>query len=87
MAASWHSLALSSDGSHFLGAYGDEQSSALMYNIYADRLLDTGIVNQTVSRLGIFTQLYALTTAQILQSQTAFYKNLLSSEACKLVSV
>lgn len=51
MAASWHSLALSSDGSHFLGAYGDQQSWALMYNIYADRLLDTGIVNQTVSRV------------------------------------
>lgn len=51
MAASWHSLALSSDGSHFLGAYGDQESWALMYNIYADRLLGTGIVNQTVSRV------------------------------------
>lgn len=83
MAASWHSLALSSDGSHFLEAFGDEKSWALMYNMYADRLLDTGIVNQTVSTAGTSTQFYALIAAQILQSQTAFYKNLLSSKSCK----
>ncbi|KAL1945995.1 hypothetical protein VTO73DRAFT_1997 [Trametes versicolor] len=48
LAAAWKSLALSSDGSHLLGVYGDQQSWALMYNIYADRLLGTGIVNHSI---------------------------------------
>lgn len=87
MAASWHSLALSSDESHFLGVYGEQQSWALMYNIYADRLLDTGIVNQTVGRIRTAAKFYALITAQVLQGQTAFYKNLLSSQSCNLVLV
>ncbi|EIW62865.1 uncharacterized protein TRAVEDRAFT_69088 [Trametes versicolor FP-101664 SS1] len=50
LATSWHSLTLSSDGSHLLGSYGDEGSWALMYNIYADRLLGTGVVNETILR-------------------------------------
>ncbi|KAL1942377.1 hypothetical protein VTO73DRAFT_5979 [Trametes versicolor] len=47
LAASWESLALSSDGTRLLGVYGNEQTWALMYNIYADRLLDTGIILQS----------------------------------------
>ncbi|KAI0762087.1 hypothetical protein BD413DRAFT_643854 [Trametes elegans] len=58
----WQSHALSSDQQHILGTYGDQQSWALMYNLYADRLLGTNVVDQA-----------------ILQGQTAFYKNLLSS--------
>ncbi|KAL1942376.1 hypothetical protein VTO73DRAFT_5978 [Trametes versicolor] len=49
LAASWVSLAMSSSGDRLLGSYDDEQSWALMYNLYADRLLQTGVVEQTVS--------------------------------------
>ncbi|KAI0358681.1 hypothetical protein OH77DRAFT_1421109 [Trametes cingulata] len=48
LGASWHSLALSSDGDHLLGVYGDQESWSLMYNLYYDRLLGTNIVNQMV---------------------------------------
>ncbi|EIW62877.1 uncharacterized protein TRAVEDRAFT_114260 [Trametes versicolor FP-101664 SS1] len=49
LAASWVSLAMSSSGDRLLGSYDDEQSWALMYNLYADRLLQTGVVEQTVN--------------------------------------
>lgn len=49
LAASWQSLALSADGGHLLGVYGDDSSWALLYNVYADRLLGTGIVSPDVS--------------------------------------
>ncbi|KAI8993903.1 DUF1793-domain-containing protein [Trametes punicea] len=62
LAGSWQSLAMSADQTHLLGTYGNQQSWALMYNIYADRLLGTGIVSQS-----------------LLQTQTAFYQNLLDS--------
>ncbi|KAI0358680.1 DUF1793-domain-containing protein [Trametes cingulata] len=44
----WQSLALSTDQKHILGTYGNQQSWALMYNLYADRLLGTNIVNQAL---------------------------------------
>lgn len=44
----WQSLALSADQSHFLFSYGDESSSALMYNLFADLLLGTNVVPQSV---------------------------------------
>ena len=34
---------------HLLGAYGDEKSWALMYNVYADKLLGTGMLSESVS--------------------------------------
>ena len=44
----WQLLALSSDQSHFLFSYGNESSSALMYNLFSDLLLGTNIVPQSV---------------------------------------
>ncbi|KAI0335019.1 hypothetical protein GY45DRAFT_1367055 [Cubamyces sp. BRFM 1775] len=44
----WQPLASSSDSQHILGVYGDQGSWALMYNIYADILLGTNIVNETL---------------------------------------
>ena len=44
----WQSLALSSDQSHFLSSYGEESSSALMYNLFSDLLLGTNVVPQSV---------------------------------------
>ncbi len=46
---SWLSLAESSSQQHLLGVYGDQQSWALLYNIYADLLLGTKLVPQSVS--------------------------------------
>ncbi|KAI9067393.1 DUF1793-domain-containing protein [Trametes sanguinea] len=48
LAGSWQSLATSVDQKHILGFYGNQQSWALMYNIYADRLLGTDVVSQTL---------------------------------------
>ena len=45
----WLSLVMSSDQSHILGFYGEESSTSLLYNIYADRLLGTSLISQTVS--------------------------------------
>ncbi|KAH9942459.1 uncharacterized protein BXZ73DRAFT_88030 [Epithele typhae] len=45
---SWQSLAASSDQGHLLGLYSNQQSWALLYNIYADRLLGTGLVSSAV---------------------------------------
>ena len=39
---------MSSDGSHLLGSYGDQQSWSLMYNLYADKMLGLNFVPQSV---------------------------------------
>ncbi|KAI0759823.1 hypothetical protein BD413DRAFT_495995 [Trametes elegans] len=67
----WQSLALSSDKQHILGTYGSQQSWALMYNLYADLLLGTNLVNQTSPSTHVMCQ-------------TAFYKTLLSSGTCSV---
>ena len=45
----WQSLALSSDQQSILATFGVEDSWSLMYNLYADLLLGTGLVPQSVS--------------------------------------
>ena len=46
----WQSLSLSPDETHLVMSYGDSSSSSvLMYNFFADLLLDTGVVPQIVS--------------------------------------
>ena len=53
----WRSLATSpassSDGGtqHLLGVYGDTESWALMYNLYADKLLGLGMIPQSVREM------------------------------------
>lgn len=44
----WATLSVSSDKSHLLSSYGEESSSALMYNLFADLLLGVDIVPQAV---------------------------------------
>ena len=46
--------ALSSDKTHFIGATGEEESWALMYNIYADKLLGTNLLSEAVCSLPIY---------------------------------
>ena len=49
--SAWQALAASSDQGHLLGEYDQQSSWALMYNIYADSLLKTGLVAQAVRRM------------------------------------
>ncbi|CAL1714531.1 unnamed protein product [Somion occarium] len=45
----WNSVALASDKSHILPDYGDSDSSwTQIYNLYADRLLGTHLVNDSI---------------------------------------
>ncbi|KAM5540219.1 hypothetical protein V8D89_006038 [Ganoderma adspersum] len=45
---SWLSRTMSSDGSHLLGGYGNEESWSLMYNLFADKMLGLNFVPQSV---------------------------------------
>ena len=45
----WQSLALSSDQQSILETFGVENSWSLTYNLYANLLLGTGLVQQSVS--------------------------------------
>ncbi len=45
----WLSLAVSSDNSHLLGNFGNESPSGVMYNLFADKLLQLGLIPQSVS--------------------------------------
>ncbi|TDL28033.1 DUF1793-domain-containing protein [Rickenella mellea] len=44
----WQSLSLAADGSHLLANYGLQSSSGLMYNLFADKLLQLNVVPNTV---------------------------------------
>ncbi len=46
---SWQSLAQSTTQQRLLGVYDNQQSWALMYNLYADLLLGTKLIPQSVS--------------------------------------
>ncbi|KAH9915038.1 uncharacterized protein BXZ73DRAFT_54569 [Epithele typhae] len=45
----WRSLSISDNAENFLGRYGVQNSQSLLYNLYADRLLNTSVVPQSVS--------------------------------------
>ena len=44
----WQALAVSNDKSHLLMTYGNETSNGLLYNLYADLLLQLHIVPDEV---------------------------------------
>ncbi|KAH9915051.1 uncharacterized protein BXZ73DRAFT_106359 [Epithele typhae] len=44
----WRSLSISDNAKHFLGRYGVQNSRSLLYNLYADRLLNTSVVPQSL---------------------------------------
>ncbi|KAI0793192.1 hypothetical protein C8Q75DRAFT_840168 [Abortiporus biennis] len=47
----WQSMALSKDQTHLVADYGDDGSWTLAYNLYADRLLQTQLVSDSVYQL------------------------------------
>ena len=56
--AQWKSEALSSDEGHLLANFGDSDASyTIAYNLFWDRLLDTGLISDTV---GILTEIQRL---------------------------
>ncbi|KLO07712.1 DUF1793-domain-containing protein [Schizopora paradoxa] len=44
----WQSMAISQNQTRLLASFGNEDSTGLMYNLYADKLLGLGLVPQTV---------------------------------------
>ena len=47
----WIDGALSEDHSHLLSSFGDQNSSGLIYNMYADKLLGLDLIPSNVSSL------------------------------------
>ena len=45
----WVALAKASKGTHLLSSYNNENSSGIMYNLYADKLLQLNLVPRTVN--------------------------------------
>ncbi|KLO15829.1 hypothetical protein SCHPADRAFT_888243 [Schizopora paradoxa] len=45
----WLSLSVSSDKTHLLGNFGNETSSGVIYNLFADKLLQLGLVPQAIN--------------------------------------
>lgn len=45
----WLGLSVSSDKTHILGNFGNETSSGVIYNLFADKLLQLDLVPQSVS--------------------------------------
>ena len=82
-ATTWQSLALSSDHQHILLSYeGDSSSWSMLYNLYADKLLSTGVISDDVSFcFRSLLPFYHSLPMQIYQLTTNFYKNLLASSA------
>ncbi len=78
--SAWQSLALSADDQHILSSYGDSsQSWSLLYNLYADKLLQTNIVGDNVRRSCLILKRHALTLPQIYQLSANYYKGLFAS--------
>lgn len=51
-------MALSSDGHHVLSSYGDPVTSwSLLYNLYADKLLQTRVIGDNVCRVFLILEL------------------------------
>ncbi|KAI0665950.1 hypothetical protein C8Q78DRAFT_985276 [Trametes maxima] len=71
LVSSWQSHAFYEDQKRLLGVYGDSQSWALLYNIYADRLLGTNIVSDT------FLQDQTVYYQSLLNSSTTGMRNII----------
>lgn len=49
-AQQWRSLAFSSDESHITAQYGQDSSFSLLYNLYALKLLQLELLDDSVSK-------------------------------------
>lgn len=79
MLSEWVSLALAPDGSHLLANFNQTASSALMYNLFADKLCKLNAVPDAVSVVDGTTPFYAdCGLLQVYNAQSIF----LTSESC-----
>ncbi len=78
----WQSSVLSSgsDPQHIVANFGDSDTMALTYNLYADKLLQTNVVNQSVSNVRLDGHRPLINpSTQIYQQQTTFLGSSLAS--------
>ena len=64
-----------------MGVPGHEESWSLLYNAYADRLLGTNLLTQSVRNLVLESHLrtFSRVIIQLLESQIEYYASLLNS--------
>ncbi len=75
--SAWQSMALSADGQHVLSSYGDpDRSWSLLYNLFADKLLQTNVVRDNVYIFRFKVPYNTLPVAQIYQLSRSYYKGL-----------
>lgn len=79
MVEDWTRVAFT--GNHLLAVYGDQTSGGLMYNLFADVLLQTRLVNDSVRFLDVVSLLLFETQdlLQIYEAQSEFYWNQIAS--------
>ncbi|KLO07713.1 DUF1793-domain-containing protein [Schizopora paradoxa] len=53
----WQNLSISQDKTHLLTSFGSNDSTGLIYNLYADKLLQLDLVPQSVSSLSMVTEI------------------------------
>ena len=66
--------------------YGSTNSWTLTYNLYADRLLQTNIVSESVSVMGSGSEPDAERPLQVYDRQGDYYYDLISDGTCKCAS-
>lgn len=47
--AQWQNLSLSQDKTHLMTSFGEEATAGLIYNMYADKLLQLDLIPQSAS--------------------------------------
>ena len=80
MMSQWLSTALSSDKKSVLGIFGEDGSWGLMYNLYADVLLKTDLIPNSVRVYRLYHAL-RLTSPQVLDVHTNNLGTRLASRA------
>ncbi|KAH9858969.1 hypothetical protein C2E23DRAFT_717283 [Lenzites betulinus] len=82
---SWQSLALSTNKTaHVRGIYADAQSWVLLYNLYADRLLGTGLLSTSIQQEQTIFYKSLINPGELLCGRTYLYASMLFTAATAL---
>ena len=75
----WQSLSISQNETYLLTSFGspgnNSGSAGLIYNLYADKLLQTNLLNDSVSIFRSSLPPLANLSSQVFDVQTSYYKN------------
>lgn len=71
----WSQLAKSADNTHLVMNYGAQDTTGLMYNLYADKLLQLDLVPDEVSDSTLVLLVLTNAEMKVYQIQTVFYNN------------